>query len=279
MNHRLLPIFLILSFMGIGCTLKNSNPEESILLRSYRLIDEQRDEEAIILLQGALERDSKNREYRMALASAYAHLAGLRIQTLIPLFVSIENLSKAFAGDSHMSQSEQVSSAVTSLMGLMHQFSGILAAYSSIPELAPDKVIFVEQALNEIAFLGKLEQNEAIYSGILRIVLIKNKINTELLGQFTDQNPNQCEIDLDGMNQTVLSLGRKIIAALNDIATANPDQSAQISQWIRKTGAMVSDVSLGVAGAMILDEVSNVAVKNSIIEEGFLKILKCGMPR
>lgn len=275
--RNLTTILLISVLAFVGCSRQKKQQSDNVLLESYRLIDEQRDDEAIELLQNALQKDPNNREYRMTLASAYAHYAGIKIQKLAPLVASFDSLSKAFNNSKEISKISQVDVTLESWVTLLQQFSGIFSAYSSIPELAPDKVIYVEQAIKEINLLGKLSQNEAIYRGILRIILIKNKINTKLLGQFTNENPDQCKVDIDSMNQNILGIGRDVIAAMEDIQTANPDKAGEITQWKKKTADMVSDLSLITTSAMVLDEVSTIALKKSIIEEGFLKLLKCGI--
>lgn len=87
---------IMLVAMGIisGCKKKSEGPSQGIVLKAYRLIDENRDDEAIDLLESELKRDPKNSEIKFILASAYAHKAGFKIQKLVPTINQTYNLKK-----------------------------------------------------------------------------------------------------------------------------------------------------------------------------------------
>jgi hypothetical protein len=81
---KILMLVCIASCFGCGKK-TNKNEQDEVVLKSYRLIDSDRADEAIELLENHLSKDSTNNTYKSVLASAYAHKGGVKIQKFIPI--------------------------------------------------------------------------------------------------------------------------------------------------------------------------------------------------
>jgi hypothetical protein len=275
-------IFLL--SMTISCAKSRQQTQDDPVLEAYRLIDEQRTDEAIELLETSIANDPSNTTYKPVLASAYAHKAGIRIQTLIPFLVESEKLKKMDSKPSESSKlptaGEQLNASVLSISQLLRSFSTASEVYASIPLISKKNLVHLNQAIFLLNDAGaKIKPEDALYRAVLEVVLFKYILAEDLVGEFAapkEKNSQSCRIDIGNLNNSVIKLGRLLIDIYSDLGIANPKNAGDVKQMSAKTADAISNVTIATTTVTILDEASNLFLKQSIIQNGFGKIIKCG---
>lgn len=213
----------------VGCSNKKSTQSEDVILRAYRLIDEQRTDEAIDLLEECRKAQPKNEECQIVLASAYAHKAGIKIQKFVPLvndanrFQKLqEAISKRAAKDEEpvkkdnqevpqkgssdnpnkangqeisnaSNEGRRLSGEIAALIGaiqFLNQLSLALTLFADIPEVAVPDRAYLEHSIALLAELGDHRKKYAtVYKVLLEIVLLKHVLTNDLLGSATNSDP------------------------------------------------------------------------------------------
>lgn len=287
LKHTQTLILATTLLLATACAPKKSNQHEDFVLQSYRLIDEQRTSEAIALLERELINDPGNYSYKIVLASAYAHKAGFKIQKLVPTIMQIDKLNKSTEKKenvqketSQKSKDNGANNTTLQIAALFSKISGALEAYSSIPVINRDESTYLVHAiriLNDLA--GELKPEDAVYKAILEVVLFKHILAEDLLGEFAPPSTKgeaNCRVDLETVNGTVINLGKLLIDIYTDLGFSNPSQAQKMTSIANETAEAVSDITLGITTMSIIDEASNVLLKQSAIQNGFGKIVKCG---
>lgn len=280
---QILLALLIMSYGLIGCGPKRDQNENTVLL-AYRLIDENRTDEAIALLEKELSKDPKNTDYTLVLASAYAHKSGIKIQKLVPLFAHADTLknlkqkwTSAKRGSAH---SERINIFAANVARLFGQASAVMATYSAIPTIVPKNAVYLEHAIYLLNSLGdKLKQEDVVYRMVLEVILFKHIFAESLVGEFVrpkNMNEKSCSLDLAKINATTVTLGKLLIDIFNDIGFFQPKQAKTMKQLAADTREAISNLTAANTSVMVLDELSNLFLHEMVIQHGFGKIVKCG---
>lgn len=287
MTNKNLFLFLKISLALIllqGCGRSHETQKQDVVLESYRLIDSQRTDEAIELLEDALKNDPENYDYQATLASAYAHKSGIKIQRLIP---AVNQISKTKLDSDLINQIESNSPLISKIdknilvfIGSISKISRYLQIFDSLPTIEKNQKIYLEQAIGKLNDLGgRIKPEDAIYRAALEIILFKHIFNEELLGQplaVSEKETDTCHVDLLKLNSTVSSLGKLLIDIFGDIGFANPNQAESMKKLAEQTSQSILNISNTITTVTAIDEASNLFLKQSLIQSSFGKILKCG---
>lgn len=280
--NRFLFFCVAFSFLA-ACAPEKREHTESKKVEAYRLIDEQRTDEAVELLEDSLRKDPENAEYKVVLASAYAHKSGFRIQALIPAVAKaksfkqedtqlVKTITKAKEGGR--------AAAIMQLARVFNQFSEFLKIYHILPELQNEtQKIYLQHAVDLLSSLGKdLKPEDALYKAVLEVLLLKHELSDQLVGEFSaEADYDKCALNLSGINATLIRLAKLLIDIYYDIGVAMPDQAPKMKALAASASDAVSGFSIAITSVTALDEAVNVFLKQNAVQNGFGKIIKCNV--
>lgn len=277
-------LFFSLSQLNLGCGKKADNKKDEPFLKAYRLIDEQRTDEAIELLEDLLSKEPKNIQAKSVLASAYAHKSGVKIQKLIPVLNQTEKLKQLDEKTSdsalNLEKNERVNASAIQISNFFSRYSSIIETYALVPLVNKEQSIYLQHAIYLLNSIGnEIHSEDVLYRAILEIILFKYVISDGLIGEFIEpQNKTleSCKIDLSTVSNSIIKGGKLLIDIFNDFGFANPKQSAEMRALSDKTAESISNLTLAVTAVAIADEASNIFLKNEAIQHGFGKAIKCG---
>ena len=276
-------IFVFSSFL-FGCGNKKDNSRNDTVLEAYRLIDEQRTDEAIELLETSLSQEPSNTDYKAVLASAYAHKAGIKIQKLVPVLSQSDKLKKLNDKLSEVSKTEsasvRVNAGALNIAVILAKFSGFFEAYASVPLVNKDQATYLVHAIYLLNDIGnKIKPEDVLYRAVLEIVLLKHYIAEGFIGEFIEpqtKGEQTCKLDLGNVNDTIIKMGKLLIDIYNDIGFANPKQAVDMKEMAEQTSDSVTNLTIATTAVTVLDEAANIFLRQAAIQNGFGKIIKCG---
>jgi len=297
---------LILILIFSGCK-KNNQPKEDSIVKAYRLIDQQRTNEAIDLLESDLKTDPNNNEMKFVLASAYAHKAGIKIQKLVPIITQLEkfrgfknkkaNVKKEFDynqldqnkknivnKENSISSSTQINSsgekqinklAITA-SNFFGRMSSILETYAAIPSVSTYQVEFIKHAISLINSIGtQVNQEQALYRALLEVILFKYLMDEIVTDETIDTSiiENQrCIINQDKLNESITLLGNLVIDINKDMALANPKHAEHLVKMNKDINQQITQFPTSLNS---MDNASASIMKRMAIENGLGKLIKC----
>lgn len=276
--------FLCFIVLGIlGCADKKQNQRDDTVLNAYRLIDENRNDEAIQLLETSLQDDPSNYDYKAVLSSAYAHKAGIRIQNLIPAVQKSSQLKK-INENSKLGASDTLGGKIDSgalvIAGMLGKFSGVLETYASVPTVDKTQSTYLIHAIYLLNSLGTgIKPEDVIYRAVLEIVLFKYYLAEGFIGEFVEpkvKDEVSCRLDLGNVNDSIIKIGKLLIDIFNDIGFANPKQAEDMKRLSTETSDSISSLTIATTTVTVIDEAANIFLKQTAIQNGFGKIIKCG---
>lgn len=267
-----------------GCGKKNAERRNDTVLQAYRLIDEQRLDEAIELLEQALSNEPTNSEYKAVLASAYAGKAGIKIQKLIPVLNQSDKFKELSSELPEISKEQsagaRINAGALNIATLLGRFAGFFEAYASIPMVEKNQAIYLNQGIYLLNDIGKkIKPEDVLYRAVLEIVLLKHIIAEGLMGELIEpqtKDGQTCRLDVGKINDTVMSAGKLLIDIYYDIGFANPNLAYKMKNLAEQTSDSISNFTIATTAVTTLDEVSNIFLKETAIQIGFGKIIKCG---
>jgi hypothetical protein len=266
-----------------GCADKNQNQRDDTVLNAYRLIDENRDDEAIELLETSLGKDPSNYDYKAVLASAYAHKAGIKIQNLVPALQKSSQLKKLSDGSKSSSGETigaKVDSGALNIASMLSKFSGVLETYASVPTIDKAQSTYLIHSIYILNSLGsRIKSEDVIYRAVLEIVLFKHYLAENFIGEFVEpkiKDEVSCRIDLGNVNDSIIKIGKLLIDIFNDVGFANPKQAEDMKKLATETSDSISSLTIATTTVTVVDEAANIFLKQTAIQNGFGKIIRCG---
>ena len=286
--HALLTFLLIASVsVLVSCGAKKElNRDQEIIVQAYRLIDADRTDEAMQLMEEAVRKEPDNYEFRSVLASAYAHKGNFRVQR----FISIINKSRAFsdvtkklkqamAENERNKSTNQINTFVLNVAHLMTLNANFFQMYIEIPLLSPKDIVYIKQAIYTLdEFEDKIKPEDALFRAILRILLFKHVLSENLLGEFTPpakKSVDTCKLDFVRVNDHVIELSKTLIATLRDLSISHPKKELKYAELSGEIAEIASSVSLAITGISVLDEVSEMFLKDLALQHQLGKLIRC----
>lgn len=277
-----LSVLMIASVVFTGCNGKKNSQEDPVL-KAYRLIDEQRTDEAIELLETQLAKDPENSEFKVVLASAYAHKGGIKIQKLVSAINQSEKVKELNLKLAEVNGQDNLSRKVNvfalNAASILTKFAGFFEAYASVPVISAEQATYLRHSIYLLNEMGnKIKAEDALYRAVLGVVLFKHVLSENLVGEFFESksaDDAKCQIDLGNINDTLVSLGKLLIDISNDIGFANPNQADDMKRFSNEVSESVSNLTLATTSVMVLDEVSNTYLRQAAVQNGFGKIVRC----
>ena len=268
-----------------GCSDENHGKEDA-LNHTYRLIDEQRDDEAIQFMDGTI-RDQQNQdlqtppEYTVALASAYAHKAGIRIQQFVGIIDASKKMSSvpdAFKKvlPEGSDPNSRLDFFLTNSVGLMTKFSAIFEIYTTIPSLHEADQIYLQQAISLMESVGDARPENAVYRAVLRIVQFKYLLSMNLLGNpASGVLTKNCTVDVSKIQATLNRFEQLADKIIHDFTIAAPAQQSAMDALRDQIKAQIQALTSAMSWLTVSDEPATMLFKRRVIEEGFGKLIQC----
>lgn len=284
--HKSIAAILILALFT-GCQKKNNEHSDSALVTAYKLIDDKREDEAIYLLEQELARAKSDSAYaitvQVAMASAYAHKAGFKVQK----FASLLSVSKskldfsvkpAVRNNGKTAKAEAVDVMIRSVGILISSFRVIMDYYTAIPTVKPEDEVYLNYAIRIMDNLGdRLTPGQSLYRAILKVVFLKNYLAAHVFddGLAVNLDIQACDVDFKKIKESLEKTTQVSISIIDDIAKAQPSKAEGMSHLRKQLGNSLTDLTLVASSASLLDETSMMFTKNAIAEAGLRNLLKC----
>lgn len=297
-SKTLLILLSVCSF--VTCKKKSNPPKEEVVVKAYRLIDEQRTSEAIDLLEEELKIGSTAniREIKFVLASAYAHKAGIKIQVLVPAVTQLyklQNASKkkksiqnqattatnAYVNPNENLSRKPVNKIAVTLSAIFNQISATLETYAAIPTVNETQIDFLKHSIELIYSIGEpLTQEQALYRAVLEIILFKHIIEEGLLTasaniDFEIIEDKNCVINVKKLNDSIVPLAHLLIDIFNDMVLANPKHAESLTKSSAEITNYLTELTLASGTINVMDDVTSSFLKRSAFELGLGKMIKC----
>lgn len=245
-------VLWLLSFLLIGCVpgaseKKSAMPAESVMTQALKLIDQGRPEEAALLLEDLSEQQPGNDEIDVALASAYASCAGLKMSSFYDLFYEL-----IFARPLAHLQSQSGSQKYRSLIGkkqtidaerfqvaashqapltlqkireaLLLSFQ-LMDVFAKLPEVVVEKEIFVRQSLHVLENLQQPKKAHYAYRSLLRATLLKADLHRRFEAETASSD---CNIDVIGLIDDLEVVDGQLVSLFTDLGLAFPRERPQL---------------------------------------------------
>jgi hypothetical protein len=278
-------ILISLVFLASSACQKKRRAEDSALVSAYKLIDAQRTDEAIQLLEAESGKmkpgDVDYARTRVALASAYAHKAGIKVQRFSKLLQigKIKIKFKQKISNKAVTGAEAVDNFLVSLSGMLKGLAGISAVYTSIPTLNSTEERYLIYAIRILDGLDdkELRQGDYVYRAVLRAIYLKHYISTHLFEETTGDvvSVRTCKVDFNRFSTAVLAVAKVGIAIFDDLSFAQPKKAKEFQQSRQQLANVASDLTAISTFASLLDDASLMMAKNTFVQTGLRRLLKC----
>lgn len=276
-------IALLISLLVLSCAEKEVVQNEQTTLEAYRLIDSNRTLEAIELLESRLENDPNNYEFKVALSSAYAHLAGFKIAKLVPIITSAENLQKVLKQKKIDDEADQIPTLrdgepkekKIKKSSWISQVAAFSEVYQSIPDFRTKAdQVFLSYAIRLLDDLGEnVKPSEAIYKVALRIVLIKSLISKFEL-ESSDLE-NDCKVDVQKTKKVVTELSSLTLSGFKDLLIARPKDKLKIEEVFNSFQKSVLTTQKTLDQLSLANELTKVNLAANPLTRQFSQIFLC----
>ena len=267
MKTNQLKIYLLVLFLLVfGCSQSKPKSEESTLLRSYRLIDSDKEDEAIGLLSHELQvRDSQAPEgtdqsveatqLRVTLASAYAKKAGLTIREIARAYDMARSLASFKISKKSLVNPTENDQKVTDLSNLVLEEVRLIQTITVIPKVDQDQQQFLYQAVRILNSTPNLSPADLIYSVIVKVVYVRTLLESDqikaLLPKIVKEN-NQCVAKLSEFRNYLQKATKILLSAYDNLAAALPEKKEEIVNSSRSLVELSTNLgTLNSAGVFI----------------------------
>lgn len=283
MKKVLTAIFLGVLLLATACSNKGRPRATDVVSRAYQMIDAQQPNEAIRLLEKSLRDDPRNRDYKVVLASAYAHRAGFKVQKLVPILKKAQDFQRLQGetptAGSDATTGQKVKALAFDAKSLISKAGALHDVFASIPAVEVDQIPDLGHAIDLLGELGPdLRPSEAIYRVVLEIILFKHYLVEKLLGESpakTNQQLEACRIDSETFVETFQLLSNLLISIYSDLSIAHPSQTPTFQRLTEETSSAVSSALKTTNSISTLDKNSLMFLKFTIIKAGFGKVIVC----
>lgn len=208
-------------FSLLSCQTKEQPvTRESRLSEGHKLIDQGRYNEAVSYFKKFLQEDP-HPHVKMALASAYAGRAGIRIEKIYT-FVVLRDFQTEIAPLDGLSLDQQTQSLVRSLSQYARHWKKVPLLLERGREDISAAVAVLDQEGNSGARL---------YSAVLRVVLLKSVVEQGLQSWGQVQKFNLCSDQLQPYFQWMIDLTDTLMLISRDLQQAFPAQKKEYAKY------------------------------------------------
>ncbi|MBC7419857.1 MAG: hypothetical protein H7328_03930 [Bdellovibrio sp.] len=274
MKNSLKLIFTALLIIGlVGCGKSRNQDEEGVQLRAYRLIDDDRVDDAISLLTAEIgNRDEaandgadlsqETTDLRVTLASAYAKKSGIRIYEIANAFQMGKQISN-YKIQSTDFDPESNGEKLNGLSVLLITQLKMMQTISIVPKIAQEKTKYLEIAIRILNSAPNLSPADLVYSAILKVILVRTMLESAELKSFMPKvvkENGQCVARFTEFRDHLTRASKVLLSGYEDVAKAMPEKKEEIM----KTAVTIVDLTSSVASLNAAGIVLNSFNTNSL---------------
>lgn len=249
--------FAFIAFVIVGCGGSKHQQSESVLLRSYRLIDSGQPDDAIALLHDEIDaRDAKaangqdqsgeTNELRVTLASAYAQKAGITIREIAESYQLGKKIAQVKFKDIDASYRSEGDRKVTTMLNMVLIHFRTIETVTIVPKVPSDRLRYLEQAVKVLDSTAQLGQADLLYAAILKLVTVRSMLESDNLKAVIPKSSDinkQCVANFSGFRDYLLRATKILISGLDNVMQAMPDKREELT----RNSNDVSEVAAGLS--------------------------------
>lgn len=267
------PAFLFLSMaLTSGCQ-QQTEPQITPVTESYRLIDLHRTDEAIDLLEKSYHDDPTNAEIRVALASAYAHKAGFRIQALWGVVGAATRNEIA-----HLNFENQPNHAASRAVGFLRSMMKIVRIIDAVPEVDAERISYAEHAIGLLDGMDQkvMRSSDHVLSALLRLLVFRSKAGWMYSSSaFAVQRGGKCHVSVDSLSDRTVELARILERVTFDLDGAFPKQRKSLQNVRLQLAGFVRNSTRELDSVAVADEAFRAVFKTEVLQAGLGQWVEC----
>ena len=275
--------FLSSILLFSACAPKTASQEESTLLRSYRLIDDNKVDDAISLLTDATERlelenslqnEEEIKDLKVTLASAYAKKAGITIKEIAKA-ADLAKKTTSFNIKKELIEKNTLIKISEQSQQMFNFFVTILRStrvISIIPKIKAAKLDYLKQSIKILNSVPNLGPDDLVYSALIKIIYVRNFLDQSLLGKSItklEKVNNQCVANFSIFRDHLLRATQTLSSAYGDVGKAMPKKKTEIVKGLATLDEMTKNLIQFKAAQVIVDNVMASSLENIFVELGF----------
>lgn len=271
--RRILILSFFVPLLMVACGKSNKVSNETPLLRSYRLIDENRTDDAINYLTSQIdERDAvapsgqddspDTTRLRVALASAYGKKAGVDVHAMAKAFQAGKSIAsvKAVKFDKidEAKASNQDHQLEALAVWIVESLKGV-EVVEVIPKIEADKIMYLQQAIRILNSTPKLLPGDLVYSALLKVIYVRAEFEVSELKTVlptVHQENGQCIAKVSDFRDYLVRASKLLLSAYDDLGNAMPTKKAQFQKDSQVIVDLTTSIASVTAATDILDTVS-----------------------
>jgi|GEM_PF-4274291 len=276
-------LWLLLTVVALGgsvsCDRSPNGPTESVSVRSSRLIDEQRTEEAIQLLEPHVRANPEDIDAAVSLSAAYAHKAGFQFRSFYGMLNQILEHSKRIKTEPTPATAGSASTAERAIATWTYhsgRMFGLIRIFEAIPSLTKSNIEFVRHGVQILSSKEQLlRPKDRAFRVLLRAVIIKH-----LLTQIAEphapvaspkkegQNPSQkiCFVDFRAVDKYINTPGGELISLFADMAWIQPKGKEAFARTVSEIRNSVSNINVFLTAVSLVNDATLLYLKNSVVD-------------
>lgn len=284
---RLCSVVLLFAFPLLGCQPSRKSSSETPLVKAYKLIDHQHEDDAIVILEQEISRTpdetAEKTDLQVALASAYAHKAGFRAQRLggiLALGKHKISFDQKFSTDRPgQSSVQKVDFLLNGISGLMGGVQGVMAYFNAVPEIQSKDEKYLDYSMRILDSLEYkyMTEGEAVFRAVIRAIYLKNYLAAHVFyeGPSAEYDVSTCQINFAQLTQATARTTHVGLSILEDLAFATPKKAKDFEKLRKQLVSSAADLTTVTTSVSLLDEASMLIAKRAVVESGLRNLLTC----
>lgn len=264
----------LILMLGLAACAKKAEPQIDRITEAYRLIDAQRDDEAIALLEKVLQDEPNNREAKVTLASAYAHKAGFKIQAFWGMVDSARRKEIAT-----LKLEGNPNSAPAKFIMYLRATLTFARAMENLPELDAKKYSYLEYGLGILDGIDPKEKkpSDHILSALYRLVIFKARVGwMYTASSFTAKDDKgQCNLIVERLADGVLDSARLLEKITFDLSYAFPKEQIELQNSRKRLASFTQNLALQLDTLGVIDDAFKITFKNGMMQRGLGELVQC----
>ncbi|MEK2690367.1 hypothetical protein [Bdellovibrio sp. GT3] len=232
---RWIPLLLLIAVLS-ACNSEKPETREDKLNQGFDYLDQHNYDQAISYFQKLLKQDP-HPQVRMALASAYASRAGVRIENIYN-FVVVKHQPQMRMQLSNLNFSAQTNEVI-------HGLEDFIAQWEQVPSVSATGRRDLEKAVGVLAETDNA--GARLYSAVLRVVALKANVADGILSwdlQTQNKNKKLCIQDVRPWWEWT----EKVIGSLDilgaDLAKAFPQKKTELEGYLAQLAQVKTQMAL-----------------------------------
>ncbi|MEQ1879199.1 MAG: hypothetical protein ABL958_21350 [Bdellovibrionia bacterium] len=258
MKYFQMAFFAVFLFaMACGTRPNPSSDENEDIARAYKLIDRDRPQEAIDLLEPRLKTNPKRLVLKTALASAYASRAGIRVPRYAPLV--IELMKTGLQPDP-----ETESLVVTRLRGLnigslreeqakralsdVFAFADLIRRFDRLPDIEDEREPDLARARELLEDVPEGDRGVRLYRAVLGAIDVRYSLKRRLVpAHFTAKRGSSCEVELKPLLKDISAVAERVAQVGRDLEAAMPEQLGRSAEYLNELNLIAGKINEAMA--------------------------------